>query len=338
MAMAKEKTSAASGAHVTLRNSPTGGVPGEHTPYYRRLLSAGYKGYLQGVIGGSTLYGVMGATIGALIAAPLALGLFGGAPLAMAWMLVPTLAGIGLFKGASTFGQIGSFAAISAESAEMIEDRRYLLERYYSLPLSPEYDQEAREIERILNKQHEAQPPHNVFHWKTVAVGVALGAGVAVLIGLYAPGLLVALKIPEALAAAGIITGGAKIGALSGLGLAAAAAVGGLAGAMIGLDRYYVRRWLDFAENAVVDQDTVHESVREKSRDVERLINASPTRGAETHTRRGTIAPPPEPVITRTPEPQPPRVISNAPSTSVSQIEHEARLADIATAMSRPSV
>ncbi len=338
--MAKDKQPVASGAQVTLRNSPTGGVSGEHTPYYRRLLSAGYKGYLQGVIGGSTLYGLMGAAIGAMIAAPIALGLLGAAPIALAWMLVPTLAGIGLFKGASTFGQIGSYAAISAESAEMIEDRRYLLERYYSLPLSKEYDDEAREIERILNKQHEAKPPKHVFHWKTMLICATLGVGIAVLTGLYAPGLLVALKIPEVLVEAGILAEGAKLAALSGPALGVAAAIGGLAGAFIGLDRYYVRRWLDVSENILVDRESVNESIREKSRDVERLINASPTRGAETSSRRGTIAPPPQPapVVTRSPEPSPPLVNTDQPQTTVSSVEREARLADIAAAIGRPVV
>ncbi len=57
---------------MKLKTTPTGGVSGEHSPYYRRLLSAGYKGFLQGTIAGSGLYGLFGAAIGALIAIPAA--------------------------------------------------------------------------------------------------------------------------------------------------------------------------------------------------------------------------------------------------------------------------
>ncbi|MEJ0010100.1 MAG: hypothetical protein WDN72_06060 [Alphaproteobacteria bacterium] len=63
-----------SGAELTLRTTPTAGVSGEHSPYYRRLLSSGYKGYLQGSLGGATFYGVIGLAIGAAIAVPLMLG------------------------------------------------------------------------------------------------------------------------------------------------------------------------------------------------------------------------------------------------------------------------
>ena len=43
--------------HIKLLSTPTAGVPGENSPYYRKLISAGYKGYLQGTVGGATLYG-----------------------------------------------------------------------------------------------------------------------------------------------------------------------------------------------------------------------------------------------------------------------------------------
>lgn len=59
---------------LKLQSTPTGGIDAAHSPYYRRLLSAGYKGYLQGTIGGASLYGTMGLVIGGLVAAPLVIG------------------------------------------------------------------------------------------------------------------------------------------------------------------------------------------------------------------------------------------------------------------------
>lgn len=327
-----------SGAHLTLRNSPTGGAPGEHSPYYRRLLSAGYKGYLQGIIGGSTLYGIMGAAIGAVIAAPIFFfGLIPGVT-AAAWLLVPALAGIGLFKGASTFGNIGSVAAISAESAEMLEERRYLLERYYSLPDSPEYKQEAEEIARLIAKQHETKPPGNIFHWKTVLVSAALGAGIAVGLSYFLPFMLAHIGIGEFLLAPLAEGGlGLALGAhMTWVSGAITAAIGALAGTMIGLDRYYVRRWLDFSENLLTDPEHIKQAVQEKEQDTQRLLKASPTKGSESTTSRGRSSG----SSTRRdlPEPRQPIARSDAPSTVINGAQLESRLADIHAAMSRPAV
>ncbi len=153
---------------LKLRTTPTAGVASEQSPYYRRLLSAGYKGFLQGTVGGSTLYGAIGAAIGACAALPLA-PFTGGLSL---W-LIPGVAALGVYKGASTFGNIGSLAAITAESAEMSEKRRYLLDRYYDLPDTPEFDDEAAQIRDLLAKQHESKPPQNMFHARAVFVGAA---------------------------------------------------------------------------------------------------------------------------------------------------------------------
>ena len=79
------------GAQLTLMTTPTGGASGEHSPYYRRLLSAGYKGFLQGTIGGALIYGLIGTALGCLIA-----GLFAGTWLSIAGLSLMT---VGLYAG-----------------------------------------------------------------------------------------------------------------------------------------------------------------------------------------------------------------------------------------------
>ncbi len=329
------------GAQLTLHNTPTGGVPGEHSQYYRRLLSAGYKGFLQGTIGGATLYGFMGGLIGSVVAGSLFFGgIIGGAAVVP---IIATLTGVGLYKGASTFGNIGSIAAITAESTEINVKSGYLLDRYYGLPDKPEYYAEAREIERQLNELHETKPPKQIFHWKTVFACALLGAAIMVGLAYFAPFLLESLHIVTLLQDAKLLTDAAAAASAihsiaAPAALAVAGAIGALAGVMIGLDRYYVRRWLDVSENLLHDAAETKEAQRERAKEVERLVKASPTRGAETKSRgshkrmfhdaveESAIA---APVVA---------INTDAPSTRISSASHESRLADIQAAMSRPAV
>lgn len=269
---------------LKLRTTPTAGVSGENSPYYRRLLSAGYKGFLQGTIGGSTLYGVLGAAIGATLAIP-ALFVPGVGVAALA--AIPFLGAVGMYKGASTFGQIGSIAAITAESAEMSEKRRYLLDRYYDLPDTPDFDGEAAQIQKMLARQHESDRPHGIFHWKTVLVGAALGVGVALLLSSMGPALLGFTGIHTALdgvaAALGFVTTeaaaaaaahgtvAAGIAVSSGIAAGIGAIAGGLIGGMIGLDRFYIRQWLDKTADVMTDRRSVDDQVRAREMEVEAL-------------------------------------------------------------------
>lgn len=260
---------------LKLRTTPTAGVSSEQSPYYRRLLSAGYKGFLQGTVGGSTLYGTIGAGIGALVALPLTLV---AGPAAFA--LIPAMGGLGLYKGASTFGNIGSFAAITAESAEMSEKRRYLLDRYYDLPDTPEFDAEANMIKDLLAKQHESKPPAHMFHLRPVLVGAALGLGVALL---FATGPGAALAGGAAHFVFGSHMLGAAISetALATMGAAlvgtVGAALGALSGAMMGLDRFYVRSWLDKSAMAMHDTKSIEEQVRAHEQEIAALSATAPT-------------------------------------------------------------
>lgn len=251
---------------LKLRTTPTAGVSSEQSPYYRRLLSAGYKGFLQGTVGGSTLYGVIGAGIGALVALPL-LPAVGVAGLA----LIPAMGGLGLYKGAGTFGNIGSLAAITAESAEMSEKRRYLLDRYYDLPDTPEFDDEAEQIKNLLAKQHDSKPPEHMFHGRTVLVGALLGGAIA-LAAFTIPGMATGLHLllGEALHAAGIHLTMSGLAA-SAVGVVAGTALGSLCGAVIGLDRYYVRNWLDKSASVMHDNRSIEQQIREREMEIEQL-------------------------------------------------------------------
>jgi hypothetical protein len=250
---------------LKLRTTPTAGVNSEQSPYYRRLLSAGYKGFLQGTVGGSTLYGVIGAGIGTLVALPL-LPAVGIAALA----LVPAMGGLGLYKGAATFGNIGSFAAITAESAEMSEKRRYLLDRYYDLPDTPEFDAEAAQIRELLAKQHDSKPPEHMFHGKTVLVGAALGAAVALLCLLSPAGPAMGHFILEPVLEAAHLSIAAP-GLMAGVAALTGSVIGALSGAMIGLDRYYVRSWLDKSAAVINDNRTIEQQIAEREQEISQL-------------------------------------------------------------------
>lgn len=298
---------------LKLRTTPTAGLSSEQSPYYRRLLSAGYKGFLQGTVGGGTLYGSIGAAIGTLVALPLLIPTGG-----MSLALIPAMAGLGLYKGAGTFGNIGSLAAITAESAEMNERRRYLLDRYNDLPDTPEYDTEAEKIRELLSKQADPKPPEHMFHGRTALVGAALGIALGLFFTLAAP----------ATAAAGVhfVFGSelmAHIGvtAIAGLTALTGAALGGLSGAIIGLDRYYVRNWLDKSASIMHDSRSIEQQIHEHKREIEQLgqkqVRLQPLAARDVANPTGSPSTPAQlAVAERTstrPEPITPRQIAGLP-------------------------
>ena len=260
---------------LKLKTTPTGGVDASHSPYYRRLLSAGYKGYLQGTIGGASLYGAIGMVIGTLIALPL-IPFTAGASLA----LIPAAAGVGIVKGASTFGGIGSTAATLAESADLSEQRRYLLDRYYDLPEGPEGDKEAEAIKKELMRQHDsaAEAPQ-LFHWKTVAVCAAIGA-VLVMAAIAAAPVAATMPLLAHFGVVQMIAHTLELGMghalmTGAVGMSAGAAAGALTGAVVGLDRYYVRKWFDHTENIVHSSSHKESALIERSQQVARLKTAA---------------------------------------------------------------
>lgn len=267
-----------------LRSTPTAGVAGEHSAYYRRLLSAGYKGYIQGSIGGGTLYGLIGSGIG-LLAGVALLPITMGQSL---W-LIPILGGGFSLYGAHTFADIGKTAAIIADSADINEKRRYLLDRYYETP----NDQEAGEIKRQLEEEHAPRKVETPFHWRPALVGAGIGILLAVTtVALMSAGIPALHFMEPALhfllegfglhVAGGALAAGetglaASIGvpgAVAALG-AVGATLGGLAGSIIGIDREYIRSWLDKAEFAVHDPVNSERELAARERDIERLTEAA---------------------------------------------------------------
>lgn len=325
---------------LKLRTTPTGGVDASHSPYYRRLLSAGYKGFLQGTIGGASLYGTFGLVIGGLIAAPLlAVPGIGVAALA----IIPAAAGLGIVKGASTFGNIGSVAAINAESADLTEQRRYLLDRYYDLPEGPEGDKEAEAIKRELLRQHDTGRAPHLFHWKTVAVCAAIGA--ALVLG----AIGIAAIAPGALGELGIIHGAELLGHIAAHGTLATgigAAAGALTGATIGIDRYYIRKWFDHTEGVVHDSSHTESALRERGMQVERIKAAAKDDERTKFQLRDTqgLAPNASTPVTPTPVPPTPTTVASLdksadkPASKVSEATLQSRLADIQKAMEVPAL
>lgn len=264
---------------LKLQTTPTGGIDASHSPYYRRLLSAGYKGYLQGTIGGAALYGLIGLAIGGVVAAPLLISSTMGIGAAVS--LAAAFGGAGLLKGASTFGSIGSTAAINAESADLSEQRRYLLDRYYDLPEGPEGDREAEAIKQELLRERESRdkaPP--LFHWQTTLIGIALGAAVAIGVIYFGGASITSAAILTAAesmfhvelthATAGFL---AKAGTIA---LASAVTLGGAAaGATIGIDRYYIRKWFDHTEGVVHGSHHKTTALIERSEQIARLKAAA---------------------------------------------------------------
>lgn len=338
---------------MKLRTTPTGGMAGEHSPYYRRLLSAGYKGYLQGSIGGAGLYGFMGAIIGTLVAVP---AMFVFPPLgAAALWLIPVTAGVGVAKGASTFGNIGTVAAISAESADLAEQRRYLLDRYYELPEGPEGDKQAEIIKQELTRQNVPEKGRHLFHWKTVAICAAIGAAVGLAVCTPIGWELLGGPVAHALEAflghhvAGellgtVVAGGAfQIPAAAvGIVTSIATGLGALMGSVIGVDRSYVRRWFDGTETLLHDESHAQKAMAARSQQVDRIKNAAAI-DAETKRiieRRGELrrdeALPDQPAPQAATHASSIASLDTAPDTRVHAATQQSRLADIQKAMEIP--
>ncbi|MES2984792.1 MAG: hypothetical protein V4735_06375 [Pseudomonadota bacterium] len=319
---------------LKLKTTPTGGVQASNSPMYRTLVSQGYKGFLQGTIGGAALYGTLGLAVGGIVAAcafP-----FVGPLGASVFLLAPAMGGLGILKGASTFGTIGSVAAINAAAADLSEQRRYLLDRYYDLPDGPAGEKEAAAIRQELEQQHTTTKPPHLIHWKTVAICGAIGAAVAVAflapIGL---GLVTHAGITELL---GSTLGTAIVNASVPLLTAVCTGVGALAGATIGIDRYYIRKWFDHTEGVVHSNDHNHGALMERLQQIERLRTAARAdeRTKEQLLQRAEGDLPMEQAAT-TPKP---RTIASLdqPENKISSMTYENRLADIQKAMAIPAL
>lgn len=261
-----------------LRNSPLQGAEAYRSPFYRRLLSAGYKGYVQGSLGGATLFGLFGAVLG-LGAAAVAMPFLGAAAATSALIAVPIAATGGMLYGAHTFSTIGAVAAISAEQAELSEKRRNLLDRYYETPST----EEAKEIERQLASQGEEKAPEHWYHWKTGLLGAAVVGGAIVLalaitmasgpIGGELFAHMVDTPFMSALADA---TGLQMVGETIVPSLKAFSIFGGigaLAGAIVGIDRAYIRQWFD-------KQEGLHEDGTSRVREREHVMQLERLRQA----------------------------------------------------------
>jgi hypothetical protein len=246
-----------------LRNSPLHGIEAHRSSWYRRLLSAGYKGYLHGSLGGAALFGIGGGILGLGVA--FALAPWAGGPLLIA---VPMLASSGILYGKETFGGIAATAAIIAEDSELSENRRTLLDRLEKTK-SPG---EAEEIAELLDKQTEEQQPKKWFHWKSAILGaVIVGIAAMIAVGIVANGGAFApetiakfIKIPQIvdLLAKPVLAIG-----ISGI----IGAVGG--GLLTGIDRSYIRKWFDAQEGLHDDRD-VRYKVQEHDARIDRLKTA----------------------------------------------------------------
>ncbi len=269
--------------HIRLVATPTAGVPAEHSPYYRRLVSAGYKGFLQGNLAGASLYGAIGAGVGLLAALAVSVATGG----ATAPFLVSALAfgGYGILKGSATFGQIGSNAAQLAEYAEMNERRNALLDRLYETPSK----EEAAEIRKLLQSDSEDKPPTKIMHFRTALIGAIIGA--VVLGGIVAaaslsggvPILTHVLEFLAPILGDGIIatqaivdghavaTSATLVAAAIPKAIAISAGIGAVLGSMIGIDRGWIRRWFDVSEGAVHERDYYDKIAQERTQEISRL-------------------------------------------------------------------
>lgn len=277
--MAEEHT--IPGSHIKLVATATGGVPAEHSSYYRRMVSAGYKGHIQGTIAGASLYGIIGAGVGVLAAFGISLITGGTAFIPV----IPLFAGYGVIKGASTFGQIGSNAAQLAEYAEMNERRRALLDRLGET----QSKEEANEIRQILNADTMDKVPEKFIHPRTALVGAIIGAvaiGALVYFGL-TPELIntgfgqTLLHGIQSVAAGVVTESAAGILSLAGTaGLSAkligiASVIGATAGATIGIDRGWIRRWFDISEGTVHQRDYYENMAQQRAIETSRLHKIS---------------------------------------------------------------
>lgn len=261
-----------------LRNSPLQGVEAYRSPFYRRLLSAGYKGYIQGSLGGATLFALLGAGAGAVVAGIASAFI---AP-AAAFIAVPIMSAGGLLYGKDAFGTIGAVAAISAEQAELSEKRRSLLDRYFETPSR----EEAKEIETQLREQGEEKSPRQWFHWKAAILGaLVVGAAAALIICLpsITQGALTLLQNTDIIAPEiaknflhfkimGVELHSAAQLATPAI-IAGAAGVGAIFGSLIGIDRAYIRKWFDVQERFHDESDVKSRRIQHQQT-VERLQQA----------------------------------------------------------------
>lgn len=251
-------------SHAKLATTAARGVGGEHSPYARRSLSAGYKGLIQGAIGGATLYGTFGAAIGTIVSVGLFFAL--GMNPAAFWA-IPIIAGLGAYKGADTFGNISAYASVAAETSEINERRTALNERLHETTSQKEAD----EIIRLLHEDTKAKIPEHAFHWKTAIIGAVLGAviigGIVGLLGVFPH---IGIHILADTAIAGMLEGTALAGSLA-ASAALGAAVGGLAGATIGIDREYIRGHFDKVDKILSDPENTKSAAIERQREAAKL-------------------------------------------------------------------
>lgn len=287
-----------------LQSSPTAGEDSEHSAYYRRLLSAGYKGHIQGGIGGATLYGSFGLIIGGLVGIAFA-------PVTgfQSLWLIPALGGLGAVEGARTFADIGSHAAIMADSAETNEKRRMLLSQL-DVATDP---QEKEKLNQELSNLLESKPMHKLFHWKAVLFGAVLGGAIAALAVTFAPHALLLAEITEGLGMGGIALG-------SSFAVLAGTAIGALAGATIGVDREYVRRWLDTSESLVNDRATPKSYVQSVARAITPGTHMSDVQANQQQKPLPELAPAPNA------SEAPNMILPHAPLKSVATVEPQGRV------------
>jgi hypothetical protein len=276
------------------------------------------------------------------------------------------MGGVGVLKGANTFGNIGTMAAISAESADLSEQRRYLLDRYYELPDGPEGDHQAELIKDELARQNSSGQKHPFFHWKTVLTCAAIGGALA--LAFLVPGSPLAVEailghtaLGTALTGIGAALHGTTLAAAIGENALIAVAtttigtsIGALAGAAAGIDRYYIRRWFDKSENLLHDDSHSWNALMERTQLLDKLKQAEITdketklileRQRELHDNHlGQIS---APATTGLATEQPQSITTDAikpiasldaPANVVSGAKLQSRLADIQKAMEIPAV
>ena len=305
-----------------LLTTPTAGVAGEHSAWYRRLLSAGYKGHIQGAIGGAALYGTTGLVVGTLATIITA---------GHALWLIPAIGTAGALFGAETFANIGTTAAIIAEDSELSEKRRTLLDRYYDESTG---EKERAEIQKQLQDTTATKKPEQILHWKTLLIGAAIGAAFAA--GITALSMLTPFSIPYLLSEAAVGLGFVATHGAAHLTLAAAlpaiatmGTLGAAAGAVIGIDREYVRRWIDGAESLVVEPHRAAKEAAERKQEVNKITQAAKhdERNAKTISVN-QVAPVPAPTLP----------VPTAPTTHISSVDLQSRMVENDQALQAPAV
>ncbi|MFZ4125214.1 MAG: hypothetical protein ACOYJ2_03985 [Rickettsiales bacterium] len=285
-------------SHVKLATTATGGAGGEHSPYARRVLSAGYKGLIQGSIGGAALYGTFGAVIGTIVG----LGLLATPIGAAGFWAIPLIAGAGILKGADTFGTIAAQASMHAETAEMNERRRAIGDRLQETTSQKEAD----ELVKLLHEEGKESPATEFFHWKPLLIGLAVGAALGLAFAFIPGSHFVVTGLTEMITGKALTA--ATVEATKTFILAAAPyigmAIGGLAGATIGIDRHYIRQWFDTTESLVHDQDKGRDRTYERQLEAARLAEIE-----RNETGKGKATPTPQRhVMNFRDETPPPRV------------------------------